>query len=753
MLYPPHYIMDKKTAFPRPGQLLRTLIKASGYRCFLVDIGLDKNLDDLATEAWARQSSIFDIMQGIEDACSKALTEDCGNQWGQFFRYGWLCTRKALQHLVQDVDISSLSQDTAQELFRQQFMLPMLSSFIHLLVSKHNGGDTETWLSSPLQTWLTLTSAKTGIGRQGLLRSLTSALDVDQRTIERWLSGEPTGKISWPYAAKVALIIGKKQEDSAVQFLSGWLLVACALQSLSPALRDELKHDYLLRKQQPWDLQQAMNVMNRAIHRPEMWLTAGSVISLQERIEHLFQEQPLREGALKEALNELQRLINQAPASCQNTWLPLCDWLSARLAALLEDRKTALQLYDSAVSGSWWSNGNNQCLILDEALKYAVGVGDKDAAKSYWDKTFMLGLNEGPKRPLDEQEMRRIAFAFEHCFPTLKAKDRVPPAVECIMRDDAPNLNRKHLANPNQKIKYAEGRTRRTPLMMAVMEGTLEDVMRLIEVGGDPNDFISESGEGPLSWAMRKACGTKDTIIMDYLLSLNLTPETVNRSASTKRETPLKIAIEMANASAVSRLIELGADIERSCGSSPSALCYAMLLFCESLYPNDLTQLKRYLSGKTPADVYDAKEGTVLDVDLAACRQRSLHNQVWSTQNISLFKERPHYSIRPPADHRKVIQILLYSGADANKRYRVNACHVAEWTPTLFAAEVGDLAVFKMLVEHEGENRGDPKLTLTPPCSLECYDALWVAIHHNRRSVVSYLLERGEHWYWCRHSS
>ena len=79
--------MTKRTAIPSLGQLLRALIKAGNYRSYLVDLGLDKNLDDLAGEANARQSSAFELMQDIEDACCKALAEDCGHEWAQFFGF------------------------------------------------------------------------------------------------------------------------------------------------------------------------------------------------------------------------------------------------------------------------------------------------------------------------------------------------------------------------------------------------------------------------------------------------------------------------------------------------------------------------------------------------------------------------------------------------------------------------------------------------------------------------------------------
>jgi ankyrin repeat protein len=459
-------------------------------------------------------------------------------------------------------------------------------------------------------------------------------------------------------------------------------------------------------------------------------------------LEQLFSVKPRDDNALRNRLDQLQKMIERAPAALQSSYQYIHDWFSARLAALRGEKDVALTLYARAVSGAWWRSGPNQHPILNEALQYAVGMGDKDAANAYWDKTFMLGLNHGPKRPLDEQELRRIAFGFERLFHPQKAKDRIPPAMEFVVREETFGLEKKHLLKPNQKTKFAEGRTRRTPLMVAIQEGTVDDVKRLLQAGGDPNSFIPESGEGPLSFALRRACDRKDPAILNYLLSFDLLPETVNRPASTKRETPLKIAVEMADAHAVARLIELGADVEAACDYLPSALCYAMILFHGSLHRNDPTQELAYFAGKTRADVYDAKEGAVLDADLAVRRARLLKLASASERHRLIWNEVLNYYIRPPEQHREVIRSLLRGGADANRRYRVEPHDVAEWTPTLFAAQVGDVDVFKMLVEHPGAKRGDPKLTLIPPSGLERFDALWVAIDHGRHSIASYLMGR-----------
>ncbi|MBV1776020.1 ankyrin repeat domain-containing protein [Burkholderiaceae bacterium DAT-1] len=732
----------KETAIPRLGQALRTVIKFGGYRSYLVECGLDKNLDDLAAEARDRQASAFDVMRDIEDACTKALAADCGYEWAQFFEGTWIKTREALQFLAQHVDISPLPLNQGSTLFQQYFAMPMLSGFLGLVVRHRNGGSVDAWLDGPFKSWLALAASRTCIAEQTLLIRLANELDADPRTIERWLAGEPIGKLVWPYAPKVKAILGSGVTESDLHFLTGWLLVACALQSISFEIREGVRRDYVFRKQHPWTLAQTVDTMNRAALNPDNWPPAALLIPLLQEIEQLFDIRPHDALALQENLEQLRQLIRRSSAQFKTSFQPVHDWFLARGEALLGKREAALRLYASAVDGAWWCVGQNQHPILNEALLYAVGVGDKNAANAYWDKTFMLGLNRGPKRPLDDQETRRIAFAFEQKFYPQKAKDRIPPATEYRGQDYAFHLGTQHLAKPNQKTKYAEGRTRRTPLMVAIFEGTLGEVQQLIAAGGNPNDFIPESGEGPLSYAMRRACDRKDTIIMEYLLGLDLTPETVNRPASTMRETPLKIAIEMANAPAVARLIELGANVEAPCDYCPSALCYAMSLFHGSLHRNDYSQSRAFFAGKIRGDVYDAKKGGVLDADLAHCRHDLLRKLKASDRNRRLWEGVRDYFIRPAADHRAVIQALLIGGADANRRYRVEEHDVAEWTPTLFAAQTGDLDVFRMLVEHPGGNHGDPDMTLMRPKSLERFDALWVAIDHGRHPIVSYLIER-----------
>ena len=273
--------------------------------------------------------------------------------------------------------------------------------------------------------------------------------------------------------------------------------------------------------------------------------------------------------------------------------------------------------------------------------------------------------------------------------------------------------------------------------MDAINEGELDDVKRLVDAGGDPNDYVGESGEGPLTYAMRRACNRKDPAIMRYLLQLDLLPETVNRAASTLRETPLKLAIEMADDEAADRLIALGANIEATCGQLTSALCYAMSLLYESQALRSGQFADAYFNGNIPGDVYDAKEGAVLDADLVARRGRLLALRDASEKNRKMFTAVAHYMFRPPAEYKEIIAVLLRNGANQNRRYQVEPTQLERWTPTLFAAQLGDLDVFEMLVA----SGGDPEFTLTPPQPMAQYDALWIAAAYKRTDIVRFLAE------------
>ena len=723
--------------FPQLGLLLRALITSAGYRRRITDLGLDKDLDDLATDS--RRGSSCDLMQQIEEAVQREMAVDCGVQWAQFFRLAWHKTRDVIQQSVQSVDTGPIAGESGSEAVRLGFEVPMLSGLVRQVAHEHPNIDIDSWWISPVAAWVKLAAnfAKLTEGEA------VSRLHETPRTTERWMAGEPTRELQWPFRTIVLRVVRGKSEREQyspqdVDKLTGWLTFAVAFQSLTIETRELVRREFELKRHYPWTMGEFMTKMT---HQS---LFAGAIpvqeqaIPLLTRIEQYISVERRNLDAAQSDLSSFQQLIEHASPHWRRSYQHIHDWFAGKLAAIQGREADAMASYAKAVEGVWWFGGPHQLPILNEALLYAVGVGDSVTAKHYWDKTFMLGLNRWPKRPLDEQERRRLAFSFERQFSPHKAKDRVPPPVEFILRNMPFELSLEQLKNPNRKVKHAEGRTRRTPLMDAAREGSLSEVKRAIKAGGDPNDFIKESGDGPLTYAMRRACDRGDSVIMDYLLQLDLSEETVSRQASTSRETPLKIAIEMADAEAVERLIALGADVEQACDYVPSALCYAMLLLHGSIHRNDPTQEAAYLAGKTRADVHDAKDGAALDIELATRRQMHAALRDASPRSRAIFDAVMEQYIRPAEPRRKVVFSLLKCGADANRRYKVETHHLDEWTPTLFAAQVGDVDIFKSLIDHGG----NPDLVLIQSSAFETYDALWVGVNYGRHAIIDFLVKR-----------
>lgn len=720
---------------PDLGQLFRCAITDAGYRPRLVELGLDKDLDDLALDA--RSSSSADLLLALEDAVQRSLAIDAGERWAQVLRWAWGRAREAVQQLAREVDTTPIEPQVGIDAVRAGFGVPMLSGLVRLANHQLPGMDLDVWWRSPMAGWVEMAA---DVGEVST-KEVVSRLHDTPRTTERWLAGEPVGELQFPHRPTVMRVLGARADKlggEQVDHLTGWLTVSLAFQSLPLSLREDVRRDFAVRAQQPWSMQVCVESLKRQSHVAGDRPVLRDLVSLLTRIQHAYSAKQRDLDSAGRLLDQLQEHLNQEDAFWQGSYRYIHDWFSGRLAALQGHLDDALRLYDAAVEGAWWRGGPNQHPILDEALIYAVGVGDVIAAKRYWDRTFMLGLNRWPKRPLDDQERRRLAFAFEQRFHPQLAKDRIPPAMEIIVREEPFSLTAQQLKSPNAKVKHAQGRSRRTPLMDAVREGSLKDVKRAIAAGGDPDDFIKESGDGPLSYAMRRACDRRDALIMDYLLQMDLLPETVNRQSSTSRETPLKIAIEMADASAVERLVHLGADVEHATDYVPSALCYAMLLLHGSIHRDDETQERAYLSGRIRGDVHDAKDGAVLDIDLASRRLALAQKRDSSPRNMEIFKKVMDWYIRPPEDCRRVVKTLLRLGANPNRRYKVEHEDLAEWTPTLFGAQLGDLEVFAALIEHGG----DPDAVLTQSSALDRQDAMWIAVGYGRHAIVDYLIKR-----------
>jgi ankyrin repeat protein len=727
--------MNDSAVLPTPSNVLRVLVTATGFRPRLESKGLGRDLDYLASED--RLGSNFDLLESCQAQWLCAIRDDAGADWSNLVESAWNRHSKLLRSLARNTDTTGMIPDRARAAILRMLVIPEISGLVRRAHMELPLLDVEHWWDSPFTAWIIAAQHQSALSAGQLLERLANHVDLDERTLERWQQGSVIGKGLWPYRDTLAAVFDKCELPSQqIERLTGWLIMVVAIQSLPAALRDTVKRDFFMQSQQPLRTeQQFISYLKReAADRQSLPVRDQTSIVLNE-LHSLFADAVGNQQPIRDRLTWLRSLCERStPEICaahEYLWL----WFSARLAANLDEKVNALELYSKACSAAWWRAGPNQHLLIHEALCYAVGVGDQIQANHCWDNCFLLGLNTPPKRELDEQEMRRISFEFERLFASQKAKQRVPPAIRLEVMEKPFALSPRDLKAPNALRKYADERIRYTPLMNTVLWGELEHVEKLVQAGGDPNVFIGESGENALIMALRRAYDRKDSVILQYLLTLDISPETANRPASTKRETPLHIAINMADAKVVELLIDLGADVEQSCFTSPSALVYAMALLHDTIHVSDPTQLKAYLEGRVPADAYDAKNGAILDCELSDQRL-DVYAALADPRKKLIFEAVAQYYKRTAEDSRQVVMTLLAKGADPNRRYPDFNGHHDSWTPTLFAAQLGDLDVLKAMIEADG----NPWLSLEEDSPEDEKNALWAAVAYKRQNVIEYLL-------------
>ncbi|KAL8832631.1 MAG: hypothetical protein Q9191_000147 [Dirinaria sp. TL-2023a] len=224
---------------------------------------------------------------------------------------------------------------------------------------------------------------------------------------------------------------------------------------------------------------------------------------------------------------------------------------------------------------------------------------------------------------------------------------------------------------------------KRTPLILAADEGQFQAAKVLLESGADAKY------SDPDQWsALFEAIIRKHTDVVKLLLSKGVDP---NASDKFNLATPLGAAVERFDI--LSSLLEAGADanLQHSTGLSP-------------------------LHMAARAGARDSAEKLLFynaDVDVA----------IGPGDPITPL----YYAIEQ--QHEEVVHLLLFCGADANKRFQ------DAWTPLMFAAKAGNLSICRQLLDAGAE--------LSAISQAEAWTPLHIGARYGRRVVVKLLCERG----------
>lgn len=721
--------MTDTTAIPRLGEALRELITRAGLRPAFDDLGLDKDLDDLAAEG--RPGAHCRLLETLETRALKLVHAKCGTAWGDLIQTHWLQLTAHIRHIVQNIDVGLLPIEEGRTLFLNLFGTPLILDLLVRASRTIPGPPLTKFLQAPFAEWIEWSGVT--------LSDIEHITKVDERTFQRWRDGARIERLH----PNKALLTKKEPKDA--ESAAGWLMVAIAAQSMDSEWRTKLAS--LLRASPKWNPLLAHEQLTKASWQVKQATPLTNANRVEEELLLVLSQKPLNSTTATSLLKQIEDLVSLLDGPLRTRSLARLTHNRARIAAISGRDEEALSQYKIAVSVLWWNSAEYQTHLLDEALIFAAGTADKVSAKHYWDMTYLLGTAPLPYRELDAVEMRRLSAAFESRFsPRRAVQERLTLGPEIIGEEF--ELNNEALAHPNRKKKFNDGDTRRTLFMDAILRGSLADVQEIMRVGGDINVYIEESGESALSFALRRAERRGKDILYE-LLELedtgepsakvcSLSAETANRPFGVSRETPLKLAIDIADTAVIRRLVDCGADLEAPCANDVSALFHALNRFGRASIPGmQAESLKHFLAGKGSPDIHDARRGAISPDDMAATRQASMLPHFADPRILKEFEDFLRKMSGDPEKIVAAIETLLMCGGDPNRR-KPDA-NGENWTPTLYAAAIGHLPLFQALLDYGG----NPDLTLNEERSAsDPRNALWAASRRKNHSIVQFLLSK-----------
>lgn len=369
--------MKNQAILPTPGGVLRALITASGYRPLFENAGLDKDLDDQATEN--RQGKNFDLLERCREQWISAIREDAGVEWSILAESAWNRHSILLRSLARNTDTTSLLSERARPVVLKLLVITEISGAIRRASQELPLLDMNQWWDAPFYYWLKAASLQSRTPEKQLLERLANYLDVDDRSLDRWLKGASIGKGLWPYRETLkALFAGSNLTERQIERLTGWLIMVVALQSLSAELRDSVKHDFFMHRQQSLKTEQQFIACLKAEAADRQCLVEREQVApVLNDLDNLFTDAVNNQHLIRDRLDWLRALCERGSATTRAAHEYLWLGLSARLAANLGEKEPALKLYAAACQTAWWRAGPHQHVFIHEALCYAIGVGDQ----------------------------------------------------------------------------------------------------------------------------------------------------------------------------------------------------------------------------------------------------------------------------------------------------------------------------------------------------------------------------------------
>lgn len=251
------------------------------------------------------------------------------------------------------------------------------------------------------------------------------------------------------------------------------------------------------------------------------------------------------------------------------------EWHRGRWHILNAEYKEALPHFEQAFNLALYRAGENQSVILNEALMLAGYLKDASLTKKFKQFAITFNLNLSPRNPessvIEDWEYEDLKRRFVDYFPPRGhfieaseekiASQRLP---FLLYDENDPAKIRPDLRNPNREITLAaaDGQKRKQPqLRFFAGEGNTQAVAELLKAGASV-DNLDKSNSSALLCSLQRAIDG-DRSCLDLLITYKHKTSTLDAITRKKRLSVLSLAVELGAPDVMKRLLEMGASVDQ----------------------------------------------------------------------------------------------------------------------------------------------------------------------------------------------
>lgn len=409
--------------------------------------------------------------------------------------------------------------------------------------------------------------------------------------------------------------------------------------------------------------------------------------------------------------------------------------IKGRYLVMNNEYEEALQFYEDALKLGSYRAGKLLNKIIKEGLVLSAYLKKKKSFEKFYKRAYSYNLIQSQFK--NEEEW--IMDHFRKDFDTMFFKDRFYKKNEkmqtkqnfyTLNEDTIPRLN---INKPNSKHELWDRKRSQLEIFSSLpafdikTEKKYQNYMRqLISAGADIN-FINSTGETPLIGAICLKNYERALILLEN----KEIKDSVNQISNRKKNTALSVLLEnldIENSKAIEvleKLIENGVDLNKEAT-------------IDNMIP--LHQIMSYFVKRVSTDKRKFK-----NIDIEGIRRvvyRPGANNCYFTKDIlanmkilnspegkQILNFVDNTNARNKSLYLKIIEIFLNNGSNVNIPWK------GEITPFMYSLEIGDMELFKLLLNYNPD--------ITKKCHLG-NDVLAISSGYNNFEIFKYLIDTYE---------